>query len=41
MKIISIRGARSQFIKASVVSEELRKIFTELIIHTGQHYDYG
>lgn len=38
-KIVTVLGARPQFIKASVVSREIRKYFDEVIIHTGQHYD--
>lgn len=40
-KIITIVGARPQFIKAAVVSNELakNKEFSEVMIHTGQHYD--
>ncbi|HNR06420.1 MAG TPA: UDP-N-acetylglucosamine 2-epimerase (non-hydrolyzing) [Saprospiraceae bacterium] len=38
--IATILGARPQFIKAAVVSAELKKLgIEEYIIHTGQHYD--
>ena len=39
MKIATVVGARPQFIKAAVVSRELRKKHEEILIHTGQHFD--
>ncbi len=41
MKFVTVVGARPQFIKAAVVSHVLRNTHTEILVHTGQHFDHN
>jgi UDP-N-acetylglucosamine 2-epimerase len=39
MRVLTVVGARPQFIKAAPVSRVLRATHDEFLLHTGQHYD--
>jgi UDP-GlcNAc3NAcA epimerase len=39
LKVLTVVGARPQFIKSMPVSRALRDKFQEVLVHTGQHYD--
>lgn len=42
MKVVTVLGARPQFIKAATVSREFAKAgVNEVIVHTGQHFDHN
>jgi UDP-N-acetylglucosamine 2-epimerase len=41
LKVLTVVGARPQFIKAAAFSRALRQHHTEVLVHTGQHYDPG
>jgi len=40
MKVLSVVGARPNFVKLAAVEPYFSKLFDHVVVHTGQHYDY-
>lgn len=43
MKVLTIIGARPQFIKSSILSRKINAVngMEEIVVHTGQHFDFN
>ncbi len=41
MNVLSVVGTRPQYVKAAAVSRQLRRRHRELLVDTGQHYDFN
>jgi UDP-GlcNAc3NAcA epimerase len=39
VRVLTVIGNRPQFVKAAAVSDHLREVATEVMVHTGQHHD--
>jgi len=39
LRVLTVIGNRPQFVKAAAVSRRLRRVATEVLVHTGQHHD--
>jgi UDP-N-acetylglucosamine 2-epimerase (non-hydrolysing)/UDP-GlcNAc3NAcA epimerase len=39
LRVLTVIGNRPQFVKAAAVSTRLREVASEVMVHTGQHYD--
>jgi UDP-N-acetylglucosamine 2-epimerase (non-hydrolysing) len=40
MKVLSVVGARPNYVKLAAVHDVFSKFFDHVVVDTGQHYDY-
>ena len=41
MKVLTVVGTRPEFVQTAPVSQVLRQNLTEILVHTGQHFDHN